>query len=80
MLKLQLIQRIITTTTLAIAITSFGLALAVLSVNSSIAQSTTMVVTRSFRTPVHQTNQSLVGSTGHSAVGSCHRNEGGPLG
>lgn len=79
-MKLQLIQRIISTTTLAIAITSSGLALAALTVNSSIAQSTTMVVASSFRTPAHQTNQKLVGATDHSTVSSRHLADGGPLG
>ena len=74
-MKLQLIQRIISTTTLAIAITSSGLALVALTVKSSVAQSTARVVASSFRTPVHQTNQKLVG-----AVSSRHLADGGPLG
>ena len=80
MVKLQLIQRIITTTALTIAITSSGLALAALTVNSSIAQSTTKVVASLFKMPAHQTNQNLVGSTDHSPVNSRNLADGGPLG
>ena len=80
MVKSQLIQRIIITTTLAIAITSSGLTLTALTVKSVIAQSTTKVVATTFRAPSQQTNQNPVGSTDHSTISSRHRVDGGPLG